>query len=318
MDYQDLRRTILGVPQLADWPEIAERFKPDEGLPSQDWRLPVAACQAVGGAEAACLAAGGAVTCLQMSILIIDDLLDEDPRGAHHEIGVGAAANIAAALESAAVEVICRSGVDASIVAAAAHVLSETALQTALGQRMDVLNRGGEADYWAVIRAKSSPFYRACFELGAIMGQAEASIVAAMAEVGVLVGESVQLHDDLLDALEVPAQPDWKRPENNLLTLYALTTEYPEKDRFLHLLERVDDDESLREAQRILVRSGAVSYCAYELLRRHKSCADQVEAMGLANPAPMKEFLKSHFQPLLVLFAKSGATGIESFLQGIA
>ena len=144
MDYQDLRRTILGVPQLADWPEIAERFKPDEGLPSQDWRLPVAACQAVGGAEAACLAAGGAVTCLQMSILIIDDLLDEDPRGAHHEIGVGAAANIAAALESAAVEIICRSGVDASIVAAAAHVLSETALQTALGQRMDVLNRGGE------------------------------------------------------------------------------------------------------------------------------------------------------------------------------
>jgi len=61
--------------------------------------------------------------------------------------------------------------------------------------------------------------------------------VAALTKVGALVGETQQLHDDLDDALAVPAQPDWRRPRNNLLTLYALTVDHPERERFIELLK---------------------------------------------------------------------------------
>jgi len=104
-----LRDAVLALPAMAAWPDAAAVFpaRPDEPL-RFDWQLPVLACRAVGGSEEAALPAAAAVACLQISIILADDVLDQDPRGAHHRLGVGRTANLALAFQAAALALLGR------------------------------------------------------------------------------------------------------------------------------------------------------------------------------------------------------------------
>src|SRR6185436_408955 len=76
------------------WPEMESLFKRAASIKPRDWNLPLLACEAVGGKPEQ---AGGTVTaiaCAQISIILIDDLLDADPRGEYQTIGASAAANL--------------------------------------------------------------------------------------------------------------------------------------------------------------------------------------------------------------------------------
>lgn len=64
-----------------------------------------------------------------------------------------------------------------------------------------------------------------------------------------LFGELIQIRDDLFDAFQTPANPDWTLGRSSMLTLYARTAEHPDRARFVDLLPRIDDPQSLREAQ---------------------------------------------------------------------
>ena len=54
--------------------------------------------------------------CLQLSIMLVDDILDDDPRGFQIDKGPGWAANLALALQSAAVRLVAMNHRDASTV----------------------------------------------------------------------------------------------------------------------------------------------------------------------------------------------------------
>ena len=96
-----------------------------------------------------------------------------------------------------------------SLVFAVTASLAHLALATALGQHLDVQHLEGEANYWKVVRAKSTPFYGAALHVGALLGNATPEVAEGMRDLGVLLGEIIQIHDDLLDAFHTPANPDW-------------------------------------------------------------------------------------------------------------
>jgi hypothetical protein len=74
----------------------------------RDWHLPVIACQAVdGSSEAQC--------CAQLSIVLINDMLDDDSRDEFLRRGSGRAANLAIAFQATGIEALFASQTGAGL-----------------------------------------------------------------------------------------------------------------------------------------------------------------------------------------------------------
>lgn len=298
---------LLALPEVAGWPEMAAIFDKAQGDTQPDWELPWLACQAVGGEWEVATVGVAAIACMQVSIILVDDILDEDPRGEYRRLGVGPASNLALAYQAAAFALLDQATLSKSQRASAASCLARIALATAVGQNLDVQNLTGEENYWRIIAAKSTPFYGAALELGALLGGADSYTVAQLYRLGVLIGEMIQIGDDLTDALQTPANPDWRQGRNNLLILYALTADYPERGEFTSLLPLVDQPEHLERAQSILVSCGAVSYGVYQLLQRYQVARGLLEETRLVKPEPLIEMLTRYGESLASYLNVSGA-----------
>lgn len=307
MRTQDIKSHILALPEVADWPGVTDFLEEAEDKFHGDWNLPIVSCQAVGGEASQAIPGSAAVACMQESIILVDDLLDEDPRGRHLRIGIGPAANLALALQALSFRLIERGVDDLECRAAVLASLARLALATAFGQQMDAQNLKDEENYWRLVKAKSTPFYASAFHIGALLGRADSRQAEGLRGLGALAGEIIQIQDDLIDAFQTPANPDWKQGRNNLPLLYALTANHPAHSRFLELRPRADDPEALHEAQKILLSSGAVSYCVYHLVRRHQQARDLLDSLSLPNPAPLLEMLAGQTKPLIQLLETSGA-----------
>jgi hypothetical protein len=92
-----------------------------------------------------------------------------------------------------------------------------------------------------------------------------------------------------------------------LAILYALTADHSERAQFEALIPRVDDLQTLVEAQEIMVRCGAVSYCAYHIIRRYQIGLQLLGEIELADPAPMLDLLNGYPKPLVALLERVGA-----------
>ncbi len=303
---ESIKAHVFALPEVAAWPEMASFFERNS-RPRPDWNLPLLACQAVGGDASLATPGGAAIACMQVSIILVDDMLDDDPRGEHLRSGSGPTANLALAFQAAAFRVVEQAAVSADRRAAITASLAWLALATALGQHWDVQNLRGEENYWKVVRAKSTPFYGAALHVGALLGEASDPVAEGLRDFGVLIGEIIQIRDDLFDAFQAPANPDWRQGRNNLPILYARTADHPDRVRFMALLPQVDDLQALQEAQQILINCGAVSYCAYHLVKRHREAQRLLRSIPLADPAPMMDLLASQTQPLVELLRTSGA-----------
>jgi len=306
-DAQSIKAHVLALPEVAAWPEIASLFERAASRPRPDWSWPLIACRAVGGDAEMAIPGAAAVACMYISIILVDDMLDQDPRGEHLRSGSGPTANLALAFQAAAFRVIEQASVSADRRVAIVASLAWLALATALGQRLDAQNLDGEENYWKVVRAKSTPFYGAALHVGALLGNASLQVAGGLRDLGILLGEVIQIHDDLLDAFQTPANPDWTQGRNSLPILYARTADHPDRTRFMDLLPRIDDPQALREAQQILIACGAVSYSAYHLAKRHQEARQLLEGIPLPDPAPMTDLLARQTQPLIKLLRSRGA-----------
>ena len=306
MNLATLRDLVLDVPEVHDWSELREFYEYGLSLPRGDWEWPLLACRAVGGdiERTAPVAAG--LTCMQLSITLVDDMLDHDPRGLHLRIGEGKTANIAFALQAAAYHLVHRSTLDLAVKQAVAACLARMALGTAYGQHLDVQNLEGEENYWRTLRAKSAPFYGSGMEMGALAGGASHETAASLGEFGMLNGEIIQIYDDLTDALQSPANPDWLQKRPNLAILFAATADHAKRDRFRDLLDRANEADALAEAQAILMGSGAVSYCAYHVVRRVQAARTTLDQTTLIDRAPLLAILGPQTQPIIALLKKTG------------
>lgn len=291
---------------MREWPELATTFTKAGDAPRPDWELPLLACQSAGADRSVALPVAAAIACLQLSIILVDDILDDDPRGAHVRYGVGYVSNMALAYNNIALRLVEAAGYDVDRHVAISDTLARVGLQTAVGQHLDVQNLPGQANYWKVVTAKSTPFYGGALKVGAIAGGAPAVLASRVYKLGVLFGEIIQIEDDLTDALERPANADWKQGRNNLLLLYAQTTDHPQRQRFIDLQSSVNDPAALAEAQQILIASGAVAYSAYLLIARYQAASDLLSRMELPDPEPLTGLLDAYSESLLRLLRLAG------------
>jgi geranylgeranyl pyrophosphate synthase len=260
----------------------------------------------VGGQRSDALAIAASVACLQISIILADDILDDDPRGAHRSLGSGPVSNMALAFQAASFCLLEFVPLEAKEKNKLRNTLAKAALATASGQHLDAMNLASEDDYWKVVNAKSTPFYAAILKLGSIAGGGNKLISAGLSDLGLIIGQIIQLEDDLDDALAIPANADWLQGRNNLLILFAKTAPHENKERFENLLSEITNPTVLNEAQQILIKSGAVSYCVYQLARRFRLSLQTLENLHLPNPTPLEEILHAYANSLLALLRLSG------------
>lgn len=310
--YADAVALLAALPIVTDWPELHVQVARAASRRPRAWELPLLGCQAVGGDDSDALPAVAALGCLQLGIILIDDLLDEDPRGEHHRIGAPAAANLAAGLQAAALEAVAMSDAAAGAKLDVLAVLNRMALATAHGQHLDTRNPSDEAGYWRLVRAKSSPYFGAALYAGARLGGATDTVALQLDRLGRLYGEMIQIHDDLNDTMATPANPDWTLGRFPLPILFAHVVDHPERARFAELRTRADDPAALAEAQAILIRCGAVAYCVDALLARHDEGRRLLAAMPLVAPAPVKALMEEIMAPVRRLLASAGAVAASS------
>ncbi len=296
------------------WPAfLAERYK----QAPFDWDMPELCAQAVSGQpgpEHAWVPAA----LLQMSIILVDDVLDLEAGGFTERFGAGQVANAAFAVQALGFQIVNQLDVTPAVRAAIWQRLSDMAIQTAYGQQLDVQNLAGEENYWRIVRAKSAHFYRALFEIGAILGQAQAETIRRLGDAGGQLGEVIQIMDDLDDALKQPANADWHEGRNNLLVMYGLAADYPEKAEFIRLRpQAASNPEALEAAQRILMRCGAVSYALYQAIARLQSITRLVQSLDLAQPQVLLDLCLRYAEPVVWMLEKSGRTFSPHTLLGL-
>lgn len=306
MFLEAIKAQVLDLPEVAAWPEMANVFERVVDQPFVTWKWPLLACQAVGGDPVTAVPGAAAIACMQLSLLLVDDMLDKDPRGVHLQLGHAVTANMAFALQAAAFRVIEHVPADADQRAAIYASLAQMALTTALGQNLDVQNLAGEENYWKTIEAKTAPCFGVALHVGALLGRASHKVAGRLRDFGLLSGQIVQIYDDLLDAVQTPANPDWKQGRSNLAILYTLTADHPDRARFEALLPQVDDPQVLQAAQEILIGCGAVSYCVYHVIKRYRAARQLLDSTPLADPTPLLDSLARQREPLVALLQDLG------------
>lgn len=317
LNQSEVNAFLADLPEVKRWPELAallRQINEAEGAP--DWELPLLACEAVGGQPERLLPAASAIACTQLSIILVDDMLDQDVHGAYHKYGPAQVANMALALQSIAFRLVANVETSPDRRSAAVDCLARVGMVTALGQSWDVQNLRDEQSYWEVVTAKSAPFYGGALQLGAILGGANSELAEDFHKLGVIVGELVQIEDDLVDAFAVPANADWLQGRNNLLILYARMADHPDRSYFLEILDSVQVPHWLDEAQRILVKSGALSYAIYEMLSRVQTAKELVDAMNLLAPNRIENLFEGYAKSIRSLLDHRGVIGEGDFHRG--
>jgi len=301
-DYALIQDFLLNLAAIQSWPAMGSVIKRATTKRDRNWQLPLLACEAVGGSLELALPAMAAVACEQISIILIDDLLDADPRGEYHRLGAPTTANLAVAFQAAGLEAIRSSQASWLARLSAAECLNQMTLTTALGQYHDTQNPATEAEYWMMVKMKSAPFFGAALYVGALLGEADETTATAIQHFGHLYGEMIQIHDDLQDTMAIPAGPDWLLGRSTLPILFAQLTDHPEREKFFKLRGAVSDPDILTEAQRILVRCGAISYGVYHLRYRYQQGQALLKQLALTHRAKLETLLEAQIQPVRDLF----------------
>ena len=139
------------------------------------------------------------------------------------------------------------------------------------------------------------------------MGGASVQLAARVRELGFIYGEMIQIHDDLNDTLEVPANPDWTEGRSPLPILFARMVDHPAQARFERLRQKAGTSpKALKEAQEILIQCGAVSYCVDQLLSRYQTVRKILSTESLARPSVLIRLFEDTVAPVWRLFQAAG------------
>lgn len=291
-------RSFSSLPYMESWPEAQALFQQAASHRPIHWLLPARACDAVGGSPERAIPAVLAVGCAHVGILLVDDMLDGDPRGDYHRIGMPASANLACVFQAATLSAVGQCLQDPTAKLVALSSFNEMFLSTAFGQYLDAQAPADESAYWRTIQTKSSPFFGTALQAGALAGGGTLKTAGQLKTLGCIYGEMIQIHDDLHDSMETPANPDWLQGRSPLPILFASVVSHPEQKRFLALCQNVGKPAALQEAQEILIRCGAISYCADQLLQKEQAARKILDGIALVNYTPISSLLDEIIAPV--------------------
>ena len=230
--YDATWEVLTALPTVQAWPELKELLQRIVRNKPPHWWMAARACLATGGTLEQALPAVVALGSLFLNIVLIDDMLDDDPKGHHNRLGAGTTANMASALQAIGFEAITRSSLSVEKQLLVFNHLNQMMLQTTLGQYWDTQNPCDEESYWRVTRTKSSPFFSTSFFVGALMSGSPEPVAQKLGEMGALYGEMIQVNDDLNDVLEIPANADRLQGRYPLPILFATLVPHPDQARF--------------------------------------------------------------------------------------
>jgi geranylgeranyl pyrophosphate synthase len=304
------------LPTVQMWPELNQLLQKIVGNKPPHWWMAARACMATGGTFTQAIPAVAALGAHFLNIVLIDDMLDADPKGQHNRLGYAITANLASALQAVGFEAIAHSSLSLESQAIVFNQLNRMLLKTTLGQHWDAQNPCDEESYWRVTRTKSSPYFGTSFFVGAFMSGSPEAIATQLGEVGELYGEMIQINDDLNDVLETPANADWVQGRYPLPILYATLVPHPDQARFVALRRHIAEEWALREAQEILIRCGAMSYGIDQLLQRFERVDTLLRQIPLADSSWIQELIEGIVAPVQRLLAQvndsSSVTGTTS------
>lgn len=287
---------------LSDWPEYRTVIQYFCIKPSGHWLLPRISCLSAGGSEEQSTSVIVAISALHASIVLVDDLLDNDKRFEAMNPTQGDIANLSMAILSAGLNAVFQSELDLTVQAQIAQQINQAVMATAMGQYKDTHTIiSSEADYWGNAQLKSSPFFGAAFAIGALAGGATSEQIEVYKKLGYLYGEMVQINDDLHDCFLVPASRDWFSGQRTLPLLYARTVNHPERRAFEEIRLQVNDPQKLQQAQVILLHSGAVSYCIHCLMQLYEKARGLVTEISPFNPTPLRDVFCDLMAPVFRL-----------------
>ena len=296
---------FCALPAMDTWDEARLLFEQAAVRKPEHWLIPAYACESVGASVQQAVPAILAIGCAHVGILLIDDMLDDDPRGDYHRLGMPAVSNLACFFQAAALQAAAQSAREPTSQAAALNSFNDMFLSTAFGQFLDVQAPASESSYWQVAKTKSSPFFGAALQLGALAGGGSLETAERLKDLGCLYGEMIQIHDDMHDSMETPANPDWMQGRFPLPILFASLVKHSQQAHFLELKEQISQPEALKEAQEILIRCGAISYCADQLIQKYEEARQILDDIPLVNPGPVASLLKKVITPVHELLQAS-------------
>lgn len=298
------------ISHIREWNELQSLFQRVGLSKPKHWLLPYYTCEAVGGNTNQAMPAILAVGCSHISIVLVDDMLDEDERGEYIKLGKPAVANMASALQSVAAHVIAHAEMNRNTKLSAMACVNDMFLATTIGQYWDVNSIvKDEEDYWKIAKAKSSPFFGTSFQLGALMGGASLETSLQIKELGSMYGEMIQIHDDVDDALSQPGKPDWESKNKCLPILFASIVDHPQKNQFEQMRPNARTNlKSLEEAQEILIQCGAISYCMYQLLERDKIVKEKIAKIKIERRDVLEKIFDEIVSPVHKLFNEIDST----------
>ena len=307
MNFEAMRQRVRELREISRWPQalkLIDRTVHRESI--SVWEYPVAACQGVGGGAGDALPAAAAVFCSVISIHLVDDILDDDPRGDYRRMGSGPVANLALAFQAAGHLLLDEAAVKPEVRCALQASFAAMSLATCYGQGLDSQEVTTEEEYWRVVGNKTPPLFGEALRMGALLGGGTPETGELLARVGRALGLFIQVNDDMADAMAVPACADWQRRHNNLPILFALTADHAEREEFVRLSAQSADPAALAAAQKILLRSGAISFCALRLIEFSREIRELLSRVSLKDPAPVARIVDLHMKPLHRLLEKVG------------
>jgi len=265
-----------------------------------DWSRDAA--DAFGDADAA--TATHTVLCaLIEGIKIIDDIQDEEPECLATEIGVERALNLALGAFAHGLELTAALPWPDAQWRAATASIGRGVRETAIGQELELTSDGSFDGYWAIVDAKSTPLVATALELGVLATGADPSRAAALTRIARPLARLLQVGDDCNDALGTNAS-DWRAPDRNLLMLYSLSG--PRGPELAALLRDAADPETLREAQLVLLRDGALAYAVHAQVTLLDELDAAILTLALPNPEPFRWLLESQRAATARLLRQSG------------
>ncbi|MBC7120721.1 MAG: polyprenyl synthetase family protein [Candidatus Methanosuratus sp.] len=229
-------------------------FKSAYHLPSHGGKrmrpyLVIKSCEAVGGEKESAVTPAAAVELLHNFTLVHDDIMDNDimRRGVptvHVLWGTPTAILAGDLLFAEAFDAILGSTLDDYRARRVASILAKATIRLSVGQFQDMSFEGRddilEEEYLEMISGKTATLFRACAEIGAVIGGGREEIIAKLGEYGWNLGMAFQIFDDYLgmtsseDELGKSVGNDLREGKKTLIVIKGMQTK--SKDAIKSLL----------------------------------------------------------------------------------
>ena len=242
--------------------------------------LTMKACEAVGGDPKDAIPYAAALEILHNFTLVHDDVMDNDPvrRGAptvHTRWGVPMAICAGDLLFAKVFETMtihAPKGLSAKRVNLCIAKATEATIELCEGQVLDVsfpsMGDVTEEDYITMVGGKTGALFRACAEVGAIVGGGKTRQVRALGKFAYEAGVAFQLMDDYLgttadeNTLGKPVGSDIREGKKTLIILHALRRAKPkQREKILAVLGKHSaTKQEIEETHKLLGEIGSIDY----------------------------------------------------------